>query len=88
MYRTVTVLAYSRSPEYLFTVDELSMADLRSWPHIYENEMALLQPDAQIGVRKSAAAALGERMGPIPGGNIHAVVYPYSVDAERIAGGL
>ena len=50
--------------------------------------MTLLQPDARIGVRKSAAAALGERTGPVPEGNIHAVVYPYSVDVERIADGL
>ena len=50
--------------------------------------MTLLQPDAQIEVRKSAAAVLGERTGPVPGRNIHAVVYPYLVDVERIADGL
>ena len=50
--------------------------------------MTLLQPDAQIEVRKSAAAALWERTGPVPERNIHAIVYPYSVDVERIADGL
>ena len=85
MYRTVTDLAYSRSPECPF---ELSTADLRSRLYKYENEKTLLPPDTQIGVRKSIAAALGKRKGPRPEGKIHAVVYPYSVDVERIVDGL
>ena len=88
MYRTVTDLAYSRSSECPFIIDELSMADLRGWLHKYENEKILLPRDAQVGMRKSIAAALGKKKGRTPEGKIHAVAYPYSTDAERTADGL
>ena len=88
MYRTITDLVYSRSPECPFIIDELSMAHLRNRLHEYENENTLLSADAQTGVRKSIAAALGERRGLTPDGEIHAVAYPYSVDVERIVDGL
>lgn len=83
MYRTVTDFDYSRSPECPFIVDEVSMADLRICLHRYENENTLLSADAQIGVRKSIAAALGERKG-LREGRAHAIVYPCSVDVERL----
>ena len=60
------------------------MADLRSWFHKYENEKTLLSPDARVGVRKSIAAAMGGRKGPRPEGKTYVLVYPYSVDVERI----
>jgi hypothetical protein len=88
MYRTLTDLAYSRSPECPFIVDELSMAELRSRLDKYENENALLSSDAQVGVRKSIAAALGQRKGSMPEGTIRAVVYPYSVDFEQVVENL
>jgi len=88
MYRTVTDLVFSRSPECPFIVDEPSMAELRNRLDQYENENILLSPDAQVGVRKSVAAALGERKGSTLGGQLHAVVYPYSVDVERIVDNL
>ena len=88
MYRTITDLAYSRSPECLFIVDEQSMADLRSCLHRCENEKTLVPPDAQTEVRKSIAAALGERKGWTSDGKIYAVMYPCSVDVERIVDGL
>jgi len=64
------------------------MMDLHRRLLRYENENTLLSPDAQTGVRKSIAAALGERKGSTQEGNIYAVVYPYSVDVERIVDGL
>ena len=64
------------------------MADLRNRLHRYENEKTLLPPDAQMGVRKSIAAALGERKGSRSDGKIYAVMYPCSVDVERIVDGL
>lgn len=88
MYRAVTDLAYSRSPECPFIVNEQSMMDLRRRLLRYENENTLLSPDAQTGVRKSIAAALGERKGLTQEGGIYAAVYPYSVDVERIVDGL
>ena len=84
MYRTITDLTYSRSPECPFIVDEVSMASLRGRLHRYENQNTLLSPDAQIGVRKSIAAALGDRKSFMPVEEVHAVVHPYSVDAERL----
>lgn len=83
MYRTVTDLAYSRSPECPFIIDELSMADLRNLLHRYEDEKTLIPPDAQVGIRKSIAAALGERKGWIPEGGIPTIVYHHSVDVEH-----
>jgi hypothetical protein len=74
MYRTVTDLAYSRSPECPFIIDEPSMADLRSRLDGYE-ENTLLPPDAQIGMRKLIAAALGERKGRTPEGRGKQVVW-------------
>jgi len=88
MYRTITDLVYSRSPECPFIVDKPSMAELRNRLDKYENENTLLSPDAQIGVRKSVAAALGERKGSTLEGEVYAVVYPYSVDIERIVDNL
>ena len=87
MYRTITDLEYSRSPECPFIVDEPSMADLRSCLYRYEKEKTLLSADAQTGVRKSVAAALGERKGSTPNGKLP-VVYPYSMDVNRIVDGL
>lgn len=63
------------------------MTDLRNCLHRYEDESALLSSDAQIGVRKSIAAALGERK-DLPEGRTHAVVYPHSVDAEHLVDNL
>jgi len=57
------------------------MADLRS--RLQACEKTLLPPDAQVGLRKLIAAALGMRKGPTPEKNIHAVVYPYPVDAQH-----
>ena len=88
MYRTLTDLDYSRSPECPFIVDELSMEEFRNCLPKYENQKTLLPPDAQIGVRKSIAAALGDRKGSTPDGEVHAVVYPYSMDVERIVDSL
>ena len=88
MYRTVTDLVYSRSPECPFIVDEPSMAELRGRLSRYENEGTFLSPDAQIGVRKSVAAALGERKGFAQGWQLYAPVYPYSVDVEQIVDNL
>jgi len=88
MYRTVTDLVYSRSPQCPFIVDEPSMAELRNRLDQYEDKSALLSPDAQVGVRKSVAAALGERKDSTLGGQPHAAVYPYSVDVERIVDNL
>ena len=88
MYRTVTDLVYSRSSECPFIVDEPSMAELRSRLDQFENENTLLSPDAQVGVRKSVASALGERKDSTLGGQPHAAVYPYSVDVERIVDNL
>jgi hypothetical protein len=87
MYRTITDLVYSRSPECPFVVDEVSMAEFRGSLHRYENENTFLSPDAQVGVRKSIAAALGERRG-LREGEIHVALYPYSVDAESLVDGL
>jgi hypothetical protein len=87
MYRTITDLAYSRSPECPFFIDEVAMASLRGRLHRYEDQNTLLSPDAQIGVRKSIAAALGERKGFIPVEEVHAA-HPYSVDAERLVDDL
>lgn len=84
MYRTVTDLAYSRSPECPFIVDEVSMTKLRSRLSTYENEKTLVAPDAQIGVRKSIAAALGGRKGFTQEGEAYAIVHPCSVDLERL----
>lgn len=88
MYKTVTDMAFSRSPECPFIIDELSMAELRGRLDKYENENTLLSPDAQTGMRKSIAAALGERKSLIPEGEIYGVVYPYSVDVEHVVDGL
>ena len=63
------------------------MGGLRNRLDAYKNEKTLLSLDAQVGLRKSIAAALGEKKGPTSGENIHAV-YPYSVDVERIVDGL
>jgi hypothetical protein len=88
MYRTVTDLAYSRSPECPFIVDEMSMANLRSRLCKYENEDTFLSLDAQTGVRKSIAAALGERRSLVQEGGACDALYPYSVDVERIVDDL
>jgi hypothetical protein len=88
MYKTLTDLKYSKSPECPFIVDESSIAEIRSRLDIYENKNTLLSPDAQVGARKSIAAALRKRKLSIPGGKIPAIVYPYDADVERIAGGL
>jgi len=88
MYRTVTDLLYSISPECPFIVDEPSMAELRSRLNQYKDETVLLSPDAQVGVMKSVAAALGERKGSTLGGQPHAVMCLYSVDVERIVDNL
>ena len=64
------------------------MAVLRGRIHKYENENTLLSSDAQTGFRKSVVTTLGERKGSTPSGMVHAVVYPYSVDAEGIVDGL
>ena len=88
MYRTVTDLEYSRSPECPFIVDEPSMADLRSCLYRYEKEKTLLSTDAQTGVRKSVAAAFVERKGLTPNGTLPIAVYPYSMDVNRIVDGL
>ena len=88
MYRTVTDLVYSRSPECPFTVNEPSMAELRNLLDQYKDENAWLPPDAQVGVRKSVAAALGERKGSALRVQLDAAAYPYSVDVERIVDNL
>ena len=88
MYRTITDEAFSRSPECPFIIDEPSMAKFRDRLSIYEKEKTLLSPDAQVGVRKSIAVALGERKDFTPVGTIQAIVYPYSVDVGRIVDGL
>ena len=85
---TLTDLKYSRSPECPFIVDESSIAEIRSRLDVYKNKNTLLSPDAQVGARKSIAAALGKKKHPTPGGNLPAIVYPYDTDVERIAGGL
>ena len=87
MYKTVTDPAYSGSPECPFIVDELLMARLRNRLHTYKDEKTLLTLDAQSGLRKSIAAALGERKGSTSKGSVH-TVYPYSVDVERIVDDL
>lgn len=87
MYRTVTDLAYSRSPECPFIVNEPAMANFRSQLDKYEDKKAMLPRDAQAGVKKSIAAALGEKR-PAPEGKIHAVACPYPVDAGCIADGI
>ena len=88
MYRTITDKAFSMSPECPFIIDEKSMNNLRSRLSRFEEEKTLLSPDAQVGVRKSIAVALGEMKDSTPVGTIQAVVYPYSVDVERIVDGL
>lgn len=88
MYRTVTDLTYSRSPECPFIVDEPSMASFRSCLYKYENEKTSLSPDAQIGVRKSIAAALGRRKGLISDEEVCSVDYPCSVDIESLVDSL
>ena len=88
MCRTITDSAYSLSPECPFLIDEISMANFRSNLYKYENEKALISPDAQIGVRKSIAAALGERKSSMQDGGIRAVFYPCSVDIERLVDSL
>jgi len=57
------------------------MKDLRNRLYKYENQSTLLSPDAQTGLRKSIAAALGERKGSTP--SARTVAYPSSVDVER-----
>lgn len=88
MYRTLTDLSYSRSPECPFVVDEPAMARLRVRIDDYEKEDDLLPGDAQIGMRKSIAAALGERKDYTPGRKIPAAVYICSVDLEQIVDNL
>lgn len=88
MYRTVTDFAYSISPECPFLIDEMSMANLRSRLCNYQDENAMLSPDAQVGVRKSVAAALGERKGFTQEESVRALVYPYSVDVGRLVDDL
>ena len=88
MYKTITDMAYSRSPECPFIIDELAMVDLRSRLDKYEDKNTLLPPDAQTGVRKSIAAALGGRKGLMTEGEIHAIMYPCSVDVERFVDSL
>ena len=63
------------------------MAELRNRLDTCENEHTLLSPDAQIGTRKLVAAALGKRKG-LGLGDLHAAVYAYSVDVERIVDAL
>ena len=66
---------------------EVAMANLRNRLHRYGNENTLLSPDAQVGMRKWIAAALGERKGSMSEGETYAV-YPCSVDVEHIVDGL
>ena len=87
MQRTIMDLAFSRSLQCPFMVDEIAMANLRNRLHRYGSENTLLSPDAQVGMRKSIAAALGERKGSISEGETYAV-YPCSVDVEHIVDGL
>ena len=87
MQRTIMDLAFSRSLQCPFMVDEVAMANLRNRLHRYGNENTLLSPDAQVGMRKSIAAALGEWKGLMPEGETYAV-YPCSVDVEHIVDGL
>ena len=86
-HRTIKDLAYSRSPECPFIVNKISMADLRGSLRRYEDANSLLSPDAQVGLRKSIAAALGERRGSQQWES-YAAAYPYSVDAENLVEGL
>ena len=88
MYRTVTDLAYSGSPECPFIVDKVPMTNLRNLLCKYQNKNTSLSPDAQIGMRKSVAAALGERKGLRHEGEVFTDFYPYSVDVERLVDGL
>ncbi|KAF9777728.1 hypothetical protein BJ322DRAFT_1095473 [Thelephora terrestris] len=87
-HRTITDLAFSRSSECPFIVDEAAMSNLRSRLRKFGNENAFLSPDAQVGMRKSIAAALGEMKSLVPEREAHAVIYPYSVDVLRLVDGL
>jgi len=84
MYETVTNLAYSKSPECPFIINETAMRELRSQLYKY-GDKTMLPPDAQNGVKKSIAAALGGKR-PTSEGNIYTVAYSYPVSAEHIAG--
>lgn len=64
------------------------MSNLRSRLRKFGNENAFLSPDAQVGMRRSIAAALGEMKSLVPEREAYAVIYPYSVDAERLVDGL
>ncbi|KAF9784107.1 hypothetical protein BJ322DRAFT_1068656 [Thelephora terrestris] len=87
-HRTIMDLAFSRSLQCPFIVDEAAMSNLRCRLRKLGNENAFLSPDAQVGMRKSIAAALGELKSLVPEGEAYAVIYPYSVDAERLVDGL
>jgi len=63
MYRTITDSKYSESLECPFVIDTPSMGILRRKICEYENDRTFLSPDAQIGMRKSIATALGECKG-------------------------
>lgn len=80
MKKTVDDLAYSRSPECPFVINEKAMGDFRRFVK-YTDDKTLLPPDAQDGVKKSIAAALKGR-------KIHAVMHLYPVDAGHIANGF
>ena len=88
MNRTITNLAYSGSPECPFIVVKVPMANLRNLLCKYQNKNTSLSPDAQIGMRKSVAAALGERKGLRHVGEVCTDFYPYSVDVEHLVDGL
>lgn len=88
MYKTITDSAYSRSHECPFIVDEISMANFRNTLWKYQNENLILPRDAQVGVRKSVAAALGEWKGLVQEGEVGGTLYPYSVDFERLVDDL
>ena len=83
MQRTIMDLAFSRTLQCPFIVGKIAMANLHNRLHRYGNENALLSPDAQVGMRKLIAAALGERKGLMPEGETYAV-YPCSVDVEHV----
>ena len=87
MQRTIMDLGFPRSLQCPFMVDEIAMANLRNRLHRYGNENTLLSPDAQVGMRKSIAAALGERKGSMSEGETYAI-YPYSVDVKHVVDGL
>ena len=80
MCRTVMNPACSRSPgcPFLSTNFPWRISTVRSTK--YENERFLLLLDVQIEMKRSIAAALGERKGWTSERKIHAVVYPYSAD--------